>query len=158
MAKLFFTFRYDESLVEKLRMLAKKWATAPSSELEAITADEFNSLTSDEKVKVLDCIETSETLFTERVALMEQKYQLSASGNCEVRFSFLLIALKAKWSPILPKVLEFITEVGRMKYVKPIYKKLFSWEESRQQALDTFAKNEKFMHPITVIVVKSLLK
>lgn len=91
----------------------------------------------------------------ERIALLEDAYGLKTCQNAEIMFSFLLIGIKAKWTPIIPKALEFVQSNGRIKYVKPVYRKLFSWEESRQKALDTFEKNQPFMHPITVIVVKS---
>ncbi|CAD5205359.1 unnamed protein product [Bursaphelenchus okinawaensis] len=149
---------YDDHLVEECKNLAKKWGTAEVEELNGLKSEDLLKMTSDQQVKVLDCIETGYTLSHERVALMEQKYKFSSSGNSEIRFSFLLIALKAKWVPIIEKALEFVTEVGRLKFVKPIYRKLFDWAESKDKALGTFEKNKQFMHPITVIVVKSLLK
>jgi hypothetical protein len=86
-------------------------------------------------------------------------------------FSFLLIGIKAKWPAVIQKSLDFIKSNGRIKvsfnflisskkffqFVRPLYKKLFDWPESRQQAVETFENNKKYMHPITVIVVKGQL-
>ncbi|KAF1561683.1 UNVERIFIED_CONTAM: Aminopeptidase ltah-1.1, partial [Eudyptes robustus] len=145
--------KFDETLAEDCRKLAKKWAEAPIEELRSLDPEVFKKMESIEQVKVLDSVETGYNLSHERVALLEEKYKLSSSGNSEIRFSFILIGIKAKWTPIIPKALEFVSEVGRLKFVKPIYRKLFAWEESKQQALQTFEKNKPFMHPITVIVV-----
>lgn len=91
----------------------------------------------------------------ERVALLEEKYDLKGCTNSEMMFSFMLIGIKAKWPPIIEKALNFVKLNGRIKFVKPIYTKLFAWEEARQTALNNFEKCKPFMHPISVIVVKS---
>jgi hypothetical protein len=69
-----------------------------------------------------------------------------------------MIGIKAKWEPILPKVFGFLEVVGRGLYLKPIYRNLFEWPEKRAQAIEFFEKRIPFMNPISVGVVKRLLK
>ena len=57
-----------------------------------------------------------------RMQKLQNKYSLDKSGNIEIRCSFIEVALKAKWVPIIPAALKFISEIGRGKYLKPIFK------------------------------------
>jgi leukotriene-A4 hydrolase len=152
------TPKFDDLLVEDCRHLAVLWSAAEESDLAEISTEPFEKMTSTMKVKVLDCIETGRVLSHSRVELLEKKYALNSSHNAEVLFSWMLIALKAQWKPIIPHALQFAVSQGRMKYCKPIFRKLFAWEESRQLALEAFEKNKKFMHPITKQVISSVIQ
>uniref|UniRef100_A0A915E0B0 Peptidase M1 leukotriene A4 hydrolase/aminopeptidase C-terminal domain-containing protein n=1 Tax=Ditylenchus dipsaci TaxID=166011 RepID=A0A915E0B0_9BILA len=136
--------KYDESLVNECRHLAAKWLTASDQEVLQLQKQQFLDMTAGQKVKVLDCIEAL--------------YSLNSVGNYEILKSWILIAIKAKWTPIIEFALEFVTKQGRMKFVKPVYRKLLSWEESKQKALETFEKNIPYMHPITAAVVGTIIK
>ncbi|KAH7729607.1 leukotriene A-4 hydrolase [Aphelenchoides avenae] len=143
--------KYDESLVEQCRQLAKIWATGTDDAIAQLSADQFAKMDSNMKVKVLDCIEQSPALAHPRVEALEKKYALATTRNCEVLFSWMLVALKAHWSPIIPQALKFATSQGRMK-------KLFAWDASRGQALAAFEAHKPFMHPITKQVIQTLAK
>lgn len=53
--------------------------------------------------------------------------------------------------------LNFVTEQGRMKYVRPIYRDLYAWEAVRQKAIDTFLANkDKMMYVSAHTVAKDL--
>ncbi|KAI6225081.1 Leukotriene A-4 hydrolase [Aphelenchoides fujianensis] len=131
---------YDESLVQKCRDLAAKWTAAPLESLGKEDAEEAPNWT------------------TSGWLLLEKAYGLDKTGNYELLHTFYQIALKAEWPPVVEKALQFVTVCGRMKYVKPLYKRLFAWPHSRQQALDTLQKNKPVMHPITFICVSNLLQ
>ncbi|KAI6230990.1 Leuk-A4-hydro-C domain-containing protein [Aphelenchoides besseyi] len=147
--------KYDQSLVAECIQLAERWSSVDLESLGKEDAEQFRKMTANEKVKVLDSIETGPALSHDRVALLEEAYELDKTGNSEVTFSFLLIGIKAKWTPVIEKALEFVKANGRIKFVRPIFKKLFDWKESRELAIETFEKNQSVMHPITVIVVKA---
>ncbi|KAI6208668.1 Leuk-A4-hydro-C domain-containing protein [Aphelenchoides besseyi] len=147
--------KYDQSLVAECVQLAERWSSANLESLGKEDAEQFRKMTANEKVKVLDSIETGPALSHDRIALLEEAYELNKTGNSEVTFSFLLIGIKAKWTPVIEKALEFVKANGRIKFVRPIFKKLFDWKESREMAIETFEKNQSVMHPITVIVVKA---
>jgi leukotriene-A4 hydrolase len=94
----------------------------------------------------------------ERVELLSSKYDLTESKNAEIIFPFILIGIKAKWLPIIQKSLNFLNSIGRIKFVRPIYTKLFEWNEAKQVAVDNFEKFKPFMHPITVSTIEKLLQ
>lgn len=70
---------------------------------------------------------------------------------------WILVALQAKWEPIIPIALKFVSDIGRVKYVRPCYQRMFEWKVSRESALETFEKNKPRMHNFTIQFVQSLL-
>uniref|UniRef100_A0A7E4V8B2 Leuk-A4-hydro_C domain-containing protein n=1 Tax=Panagrellus redivivus TaxID=6233 RepID=A0A7E4V8B2_PANRE len=151
---------FDHSHLKDCRKIAETWQNASDAEIDALDVKQFDELTSVMKVKVLDCIESSEQLIDrERFKRIVKKYKLSETGNCEVLFSFILIALKTKNTEMVPFIINFVLQQGRLNFYKEIllFSKLFDWDFTRDLAISEFRKNIPKMHPITVQVVESLL-
>jgi len=73
-------------------------------------------------------------------------------GNCEMYcklYRWCRLCIKAKWIDQLDRILKFITEQGRMKYIGPIYRELYAWEQARQKTLDTFKKHHLNMMAVS---------
>ena len=56
--------------------------------------------------------------------------------------------LLSRDASVVPDALAFLTEQGRMKYVRPLYKALHAWPEQREKAVETFVANRSNYHPI----------
>lgn len=84
----------------------------------------------------------SPPLSSDRSHLLGSTYNISSSKNVEVKSAYYVIALDARDRAELPGVVELVGSVGRMKFVRPLYRKLN--EVDRQLALDTFQKNKDF--------------
>jgi leukotriene-A4 hydrolase len=54
--------------------------------------------------------------------------------------------MKSKDASAYPGVAELLSEVGRMKFVRPLFKSLV--KVNRDLAVATFQKNRDFYHPI----------
>ncbi|RKH55774.1 M1 family metallopeptidase [Corallococcus llansteffanensis] len=80
--------------------------------------------------------------------LLDAKYALTKSRNSEVLVAWLVAALRAGWEPALARAEEFLGEVGRMKYLKPLYSVLASSREYRKTARAAFEKHGARYHPI----------
>ena len=59
---------------------------------------------------------------------------------------------------IVPHVIEFVKEQGRMKFVRPLYRDLYGWEEKRSIAVETFEGWRENYHPIAAKMLASDLK
>ncbi|TKR80495.1 hypothetical protein L596_014562 [Steinernema carpocapsae] len=149
--------KYDETLVEACRGLAKKWTDSTDSAVDSITPDEFQKMAAAAQVKVLQCIRSADPLSMHKLEALDRTYSLLASKNCEVQFAWLQIAVKAKWAAVIPSALQFVTNYGRLKYLRPLYRNLFSWKEARPAAVAKFVENMPSMHPISVQVIKRLM-
>jgi len=81
-------------------------------------------------------------------AWLESNFDLTAQGNCEILCNWLVIAGGSGYAPVNERVKSFLGEVGRMKYLKPLYTALFSRDESKDLAREIFAASGGGYHPI----------
>ncbi|TKR80496.1 hypothetical protein L596_014563 [Steinernema carpocapsae] len=148
--------KYDETLIEACRNLAKQWTS--SADVNSITCDGFSAMSSEEKTKVLQCIRAECPLPEQKIKCLAETYKLDKSPNCEILFAYTEIICKSRWLEGLPVALRFITTYGRLKYLKPLFKDLFAWPAARNKAIEQFNKNVPVMHPISVHVIKRMLE
>lgn len=57
----------------------------------------------------------------DRLAALDSGLALSASGNAEVLFAWLLVAIENRYEPALPALENFLTTMGRRKFVAPLF-------------------------------------
>lgn len=81
-------------------------------------------------------------LNAERSHLLGTTYSISSSKNVELKTAYYLIALNAGDRSELSGVVDLLASVGRMKYVRPLYRKLN--ELDRDLAVKTFEENKDF--------------
>ncbi|PKC53398.1 peptidase M1, leukotriene A4 hydrolase [Rhizophagus irregularis] len=55
---------------------------------------------------------------------------------------------------MFPHVAKFVTQQGRMKYVRPIYRMLKNTKKGSDLAKKTFIENKSFYHPITATMIE----
>ncbi len=95
---------------------------------------------------------TPRTLGPARLAELDARFSLSTSKNAEVLCAWLTLALQSGHLQVLPTAEAFVSQVGRMKYLKPLYAAL-----PREDARRLFAANRARYHPIAQQVVAGLL-
>ena len=88
---------------------------------------------------------------------MNDLYGLSNSTNYYILVPFTRLGLAAKWEPSVERAVEIVSSQGTYEFTKPLYKDLYSWEDKRQQAVDTFLLNkEKYMEVVVNTVIQDL--
>merc|ERR1712062_309941 len=84
---------------------------------------------------------------TEKVRKMQDVYNFNAVNNSEIKFRWIRLGLKSKWEDALPLAAQMVSEQGRMKFLRPIYRDMYGWTEKREIAIQTFINNkESYMH------------
>ena len=53
---------------------------------------------------------------------MQKVYDLNAVNNSEIKFRWIRLGLRGKWKNAVPRAIEMVSEVGRMKFLKPLYR------------------------------------
>jgi leukotriene-A4 hydrolase len=91
------------------------------------------------------------------VAALDARFQLTQSRNYDVLEKWLTRAIGVGHAPGLVRAEEVLASVGRMKYLRPLYRALAERSESRDLAHEWFARFEPRYHPIARDVVRHVL-
>jgi hypothetical protein len=83
-------------------------------------------------VVFLERLTDMESLPHDLLTKMDELYQLTTIRNAR----------------IYPEVVQFVTEQGRMKFVRPLYRLLYKAKNGADLARDTYMKHRDFYHPI----------
>lgn len=96
-------------------------------------------------------------LAEETLALLDQRFGLTQRTNDEVLVAWLELAARSGYAPVLPRIEEVLGRVGRMKYVKPLFRVLVERPETKARAREWFNRFRPGYHPIAVQVVEAML-
>ena len=137
---------FDTSLVDICYDLAAKWENADAKGFQPKPED-IKGWSANQIVVFLDRVQDfSPSLSTRKSQAMAAAYGFVKSGNVEVKARYFQIGLKAKDESLYKSSAELLGKVGRMKFVRPLFKELNIAD--RALALETFEKNRDFYHPI----------
>jgi leukotriene-A4 hydrolase len=53
---------------------------------------------------------------------MEDLYKLSSVKNAEIRCDWIRLGLVGHWKDAIPRAVQMVTDQGRMKFLRPIYR------------------------------------
>jgi aminopeptidase N len=85
-------------------------------------------------------------------------FGLAKSGNSEITFQYLMMAIASDYAPAQPRLEEFLTTMGRRKFVKPIFEALAKTPAGLARARAIYAKARSGYHPITQAAADLALK
>ncbi|KAG9201995.1 hypothetical protein G6514_005190 [Epicoccum nigrum] len=144
---------FDDSLVKTCYDLAAKWEAlvkSPSTDSNTTftpSPADTKTWVSNQSVVFIERLQSFGASFTpQQIALLGETYGYSATLNIEVLSRFLCLGLKAKAPATYAPASELLGKIGRMKFVRPLFRLLN--EADRQLAVETFERNKDFYHPI----------
>ncbi|KAK8081894.1 leukotriene A-4 hydrolase/aminopeptidase [Apiospora saccharicola] len=130
---------FDTSYVDSCMALAEKWK---SSDYKPGLKD-IESFNSNQTLVFLQAVQDfSPCLSVERAQLLGSAYNISSSKNVELKTAYYGISLRAGDRDAFPGIVELLGEVGRMKFVRPLYRQLVKLD--RDLAVATYEKNKDF--------------
>ena len=91
----------------------------------------------------------------EDLAWLDAQFGLNDTGNAEILCAWLEIAAGSAYAPATPRIREFLGRVGRMKYLKPLYKALLQGDAAL--AREIFEASKGGYHPIALGGLEALL-
>ena len=98
-----------------------------------------------------------EKLTMQQMTDLDNAFHFTQTGNAEIACAWLLLAIKNDYAPAYPRVEEFLTSVGRRKFVKPLFEALVQTPEGLQRAKAIYAKARSGYHPVTYQTVDQIL-
>lgn len=93
-----------------------------------------------------------------RLGALQLSLGLNTIGNMEVRFDWLMLAVRNSYQPTAPAIERFLTEQGRGKFVRPIYSSLMErgpWGQTLARRI--YAQARPTYHPIVVTAVDRIV-
>ncbi len=94
---------------------------------------------------------------SERLADLDQAWNLTRSGNAEILSLWLVLAVKAGYHPADARLEEFLLGVGRRKLLQPIYEELVKTEPDKLRALAIYQRARPHYHALTRGTIDKIL-
>jgi leukotriene-A4 hydrolase len=87
---------------------------------------------------------------TEDCAYFEDLFKLKSTRNRNIQTEYFVVAIRSGHEPVLAGVDQLLAAVGRMLFLKPLYRALVETTWSRAHAHELFARHRGAYHPIAV--------
>jgi leukotriene-A4 hydrolase len=91
-----------------------------------------------------------------RLEAVDAAFALTESGNAEILAAWLELATKAEFAPVAPRLESFLIEVGRRKFLTPLYRALLEVGD-RERALTIYRQARPRYHAIARRTIDDLL-
>lgn len=88
---------------------------------------------------------------------LDKVFQLSQKPNPEVRYRWLKLVIQNKYSEGYPLLKDFLSTIGRGKYVKPLYKMMSQTPEGLKMGREIFAIAKNGYHPVVQNACEKML-
>ncbi|KAI8099339.1 peptidase family M1-domain-containing protein [Halteromyces radiatus] len=150
---------FDTTLADACYSLASRWnASRDKTDFSDFSSKDIESFTTAQKSVFLERLSDQPSFPDHLLKAMDGFYHLTDVRNSEIRFRWQLVCLKGNYKPIYRHVVSFVTEQGRMKYVRPLYRQLsLATDGGAELARSTFLENKDFYHPIaSQLIAKDL--
>ncbi len=96
-------------------------------------------------------------LSLEQLTALDDVYRFSASKNAEIFVAWALLTIPLNYPPIFTPVRNFLTTVGRSKFVVPLYRELKANPEKTGLATTIYREAKQGYHPLTQSQVEKVI-
>ena len=93
--------------------------------------------------------EMPDQLSLQQLEDLDQAFKLTASSNNEIAFSWLRIAVRNDYEPAYARLENFLTSIGRNKFLRPLYQDMMDSGKA-DMAARIFESAKAGYHPLTV--------
>jgi hypothetical protein len=88
---------------------------------------------------------------------LDAAFGLTASGNNEVAFQWLLMSIRSGYAAADARLGNFLVSIGRRKYIKPLYEELAKTPAGRERAVSIYRQAREGYHPIARTTIDGIL-
>lgn len=99
-----------------------------------------------------------EEMSQQQLAELDKAFHFTNSGNSEVLAAWFLHAIRNNYTTADKALETFLTNVGRRKFLVPLYKELIETPEGKKKALAIYAKARPNYHAVSTVSLDELLK
>jgi leukotriene-A4 hydrolase len=99
-----------------------------------------------------------EALTSEQMSKLDNAFNFTKIGNSEIAFQWLMMSIRRDFKPADARLEEFLINIGRRKFVRPLFAALAKTTEGMKRACEIYAKSRQGYHPITQSTVDAIVK
>ena len=99
-----------------------------------------------------------ENISAKQMAEIDGEFKFTSSGNAEIQATWYTLAIRKKYLAAYPAIEKFLTEVGRRKFLIPLYKEMIKTAEGKEWAKKVYAKARPNYHSVAYHTIDDLLK
>ena len=92
----------------------------------------------------------------ERMAELDATWGIGSTGNNEILFAWMEQAMRSNYSPTYPRLEQFLIEVGRRKFLTPLYRAMKETDKM-DMALEIYGKARPGYHSVATGTMDALL-
>jgi len=92
-----------------------------------------------------------------QLAELDAAFHLTATGNSEIAFNWLRIAIRNQYAPAWPRLESHLTTIGRRRLIKPLYEDLMKTPAGAERARAIYAQARPNYHPIAVATLDDIV-
>jgi leukotriene-A4 hydrolase len=89
---------------------------------------------------------------------LDGTYGLSTSGNSEILFAWLRVAVARQYAPAVPALERFLTTQGRRKFLRPLYEDLMQTPWGQPIARRTYAQARSSYHAVSAQAIDTIVR
>ena len=79
---------------------------------------------------------------------LDNAFHFTNSGNSEIADLWFIMAVSADYTPAYPAMEQFLSTVGRRKFIEPLYGEMMKTEKGKQMAKRIYEKYRMNYHPL----------
>jgi leukotriene-A4 hydrolase len=98
-----------------------------------------------------------DTLTAAQLASLDDAYGFSRTGNSEVLFAWLRVAIRNRYEPAMPALERFLTTQGRRKFIAPLFQDLMNTTWGVDLARRIYAQARPTYHSVTTNTVDAIV-
>jgi leukotriene-A4 hydrolase len=140
----------NAKLLQKIGNIAHEWAAGQSR----LNSDEVSAWDTHEWLYFLNALPPEVTV--REMSELDSRFGFSKTTNSELLARWLLLSIRYRYRTAGPHVEQFLTSVGRLKYIKPIYEEMAKIPEERLRAAKIFEEAKSFYHPIARAAIEQV--
>jgi leukotriene-A4 hydrolase len=98
------------------------------------------------------------TMTAAQMKALDDAFGLTQAGNAEILSAWLMHAVTNTYEPSLPAVEDFLTRMGRRKFLRPLYQALYDNQKTRERGRALYKRARPGYHPIATATIDTIYK
>ncbi|MDJ0835920.1 MAG: M1 family metallopeptidase [Acidobacteriota bacterium] len=98
-----------------------------------------------------------EQVSRERMEALDKQFKLTDAGNSEILFAWGMVAVRNNYEPAYDAIRDFLTRMGRRKFLSPLYRAMNENPKTQKMARDIYKNARSGYHPIAQASIDKIL-